>query len=107
MAAGFAELSHVSMSNAVWALVRKLGNVPLDDGNGGRQYGREFLEQVGAVARLLELLDHADDDLIIDALRVDLCLPGLAAWRRWRGVGHSPCAFRPLFVEAQCGGARW
>ena len=53
---------------------------PFDDRNGGRQHGRELLQQVGAVASLLELLNNTDDDLIIDALCVDLCLTRLAAW---------------------------
>jgi hypothetical protein len=35
---------------------------------------------VGAVSSLLELLDNTDNNLIIDALCVDLCLPRLAAW---------------------------
>ena len=82
MAAGFAELCRVSMSKAetgAWY-------APFNNGDGGRQDGGELLEQVGAVACLLELLDDADNNFVVDALRIDLCVPRLAAGRRWRGV---------------------
>jgi hypothetical protein len=35
---------------------------------------------MGTVAGLLELLNDADDDLVVNALSVDLGLPGLGAW---------------------------
>jgi hypothetical protein len=60
---------------------------------------------VGAIACLLELFDHANDNFIVDALGVNLCRAGLAAWRRWRGVCHPTGAFGSLLIEAQCGGA--
>ena len=50
-----------------------------------RQDCRELLDQVWPIACLLELLNHADHDIIIDALSVDFVVCG-SAWRRWWGV---------------------
>jgi hypothetical protein len=49
------------------------GYVPLHYGYNWGQDERKFLQKVGSVASLLELLDYADHDFIIDALGVDLC----------------------------------
>lgn len=51
---------------------------------GGGHDGRQFLDQMGTVAGLLQLLDDGDDDVIVDALGVDLHgLPGGRRRRRW------------------------
>lgn len=47
--------------------------------------GGELLEQVWSVARLLELLYNADDDFVVDTLRVDF--ETAAFW--WRSSLHS------------------
>lgn len=74
--------------------------VPFNYRDCGRQHGGEFFEKMGAISSLLELLDDADDDDVVDALGVDLCLTRLAAWRRWRGVGHPTRAALGTVVEA-------
>lgn len=47
-------------------------HIPLDDRDGRRQHDGKLLQQMGPVTCLFELLDDADDDLVIDALCVDL-----------------------------------
>lgn len=62
------------------------GLAPFDKGDGRREYGGQLLEEVWPVARLLELLYHGDDDGVVDALGVDLCLRSHAAGRGRRRV---------------------
>ena len=71
MAAGLAEL--LVCQHEYDLIKQSICYVPLYNWNCRRQYGRKLLEQVGSVACLLELLDDTDDDLVIDALGVDLC----------------------------------
>ena len=60
-----------------------------------RQDCGELLDQVWPIA--LELLNDADQDIIIDALSVDFVVCG-SAWRRWWGVfvGDAAAALRSI-----------
>ena len=62
-----------------------------------RQDCGKLLDQVWPIARLFELLNHADHDVIIDALSVDFVVCG-SAWRRWWGVfvGDAAAALRSI-----------
>ena len=64
--------------------------VPLDDRDSGRQYCGKLLQQVRSVSSLLELLNDANNDFIVDTLCVDLCMRRLAARGGWRCVCHTP-----------------
>ena len=49
--------------------------VPLNDGYRRGENGGELPEQVWSVAGLLKLFNYTDDDSVVDALCIDLCLP--------------------------------
>ena len=62
----------------------------------GEDRGQLF-NQMGSVARILQLVDDADDNIVVDTIRID---PGTAfrTWRWWRriAVHGSSTAFGPL-----------
>lgn len=63
----------------------------------GREDRGELFDQVGSVARFLQLVNHADNNIVVDIIRL---YPGPAfrTWRGWRGVavGRPSTAFGPL-----------
>lgn len=59
--------------------------------------GGQLLNQMGSVARILQLVDHTDDNIVVDTIRR---YPDTAfrtwRWRRRIAVHGSSSAFGPL-----------
>lgn len=88
-----------------WA--RVCGGLLLDGVDRSSKYGSELLHQMRPVARLLELLYYANDNIIVDAFRVDL-VHTRRSRRRWRCLldssGWVMWSFR---LDAYVGGLGW
>lgn len=71
--------------------------IPEDSFIRGREDGGELFNQMGSVARFLQLVNHTDDNVVVDTIRIYLGT-ALGAWRRWWGmvVGRPSAAFWSL-----------
>ena len=59
---------------------------------GRRQYSSQLFHQVWSIARLLQLLDDTDDNIIIDSFRVNFLVIRCSGRRRWRVFISGPAA---------------
>ncbi len=63
------------------------------------QHGGKFLDQMWSVACLLQLFNHTGDNLIVDPLRINLCIGGRTRGRWWRMFVGRSCSQLGLFRE--------